>query len=187
MEFLETRFSSFVRQLFVWSGIPLRVIDEGLKIVAIGIFVSAGLKISPTIAMLAVGLITLLYTVAGGLWGVVITIFVQFVLVCTAVLMLVPLAWRAAGGWNHFISAVPPDFLRPAHAPYTWEYIGAFLIFSGLSLAGNWSLIQRFYCARNDRECLRRRFVCKFAVPPAASLVDFHGDVRAGIHSTARI
>ena len=153
MEFLETRFSSLVRQLFAWSGIPLRVIDEGLKIVAIGIFVSAGLKISPIIAMVAVGLITLLYTVAGGLWAVVITVFVQFVLVSTAVLMLVPLAWRAAGGWKHFISAVPPDFLRPVHVPYTWEYIGAFLVLSGLSLAGNWSLIQRFYSARNDREC----------------------------------
>ena len=153
MEFLETRFSSLVRQLFAWSGIPLRVIDEGLKIVAIGIFVSAGLKISPSIAMVAVGLITLLYTVAGGLWAVVITVFVQFVLVSTAVLMLVPLAWRAAGGWKHFISAVPPDFLRPVHVPYTWEYVGAFLVLSGLSLAGNWSLIQRFYSARNDREC----------------------------------
>jgi Na+/proline symporter len=83
---------------------------------------------------------------------VVITVFVQFVLVCTAVLILVPLAWRAAGGWDDFISAIPPDFLRPAHVPYTWEYVSAFLIFSGLSLAGNWSLIQRFYCARNDRE-----------------------------------
>jgi Na+/proline symporter len=153
MEFLETRFSSLVRQLFAWSGIPLRVIDEGLKIVAIGIFVSAGLKISPIIAMVVVGLITLLYTVAGGLWAVVITIFVQFVLVSTAVLMLVPLAWRAAGGWKNFISAVPPDFLRPVHVPYTWEYVGAFLVLSALSLAGNWSLIQRFYCARNDREC----------------------------------
>ena len=153
MEFLEARFSSLVRQLLAWSGIPLRVIDEGLKIVAIGIFVSTGLKISPIIAMVAVGLITLLYTVAGGLWAVVITVFVQFVLVSTAVLMLVPLAWRAAGGWKHFISAIPPDFLRPAHAPYTWEYVGAFVVLSGLSLAGNWSLIQRFYCARNDREC----------------------------------
>ncbi len=152
MEFLETRFSSLVRQLFLWSGIPLRVIDEGLKIVAIGIFVSAGLKISPVIAMVAVGLITLLYTVAGGLWAVVITVFVQFVLVTTAVLMLLPLALRSAGGWQHFISAVPPDFLRPAHVPYTWEYVGAFLILSGLSVAGNWSLIQRFYSARDDRE-----------------------------------
>jgi Na+/proline symporter len=153
MQFLETRFSSLARQLFAWSGIPLRVIDEGLKIVAIGLFVSAGLKISPSIAMIAVGLITLLYTVAGGLWAVVITVFVQFVLVSTAVLMLVPLAWRAAGGWKHFIFAVPQGFLRPVHVPYTWEYVSAFLVLSGLSLAGNWSLIQRFYCARNDREC----------------------------------
>jgi Na+/proline symporter len=153
MQFLETRFSSLLRQLFAWSGIPLRVIDEGLKIVAIGLFVSAGLKIPPLSAMIAVGLITLLYTVAGGLWAVVITVFVQFVLVTTAVLMLVPLAWRAAGGWQHFLAAVPPGFLRPAHVPYTWEYVGAFVVLSGLSLAGNWSLIQRFYCARNDREC----------------------------------
>jgi Na+/proline symporter len=152
MEFLETRFSSTMRQLFVWSGIPLRLIDEGLKIVAIAIFVAAGLKTSPAAAMLAVGLITLFYTVAGGLWGVVITIFVQFVLVSTALVMLVPLAWQAAGGWSHFISAIPADFLRPAHPPYTWEYIAAFSIFSALSLAGNWSLIQRFYCARSDRE-----------------------------------
>ena len=30
--------------------------------------------------------------------------------------------------------------------------MGAFLVLSTLSLAGNWSLIQRFYSARNDRE-----------------------------------
>jgi SSS family transporter len=169
MEFLETRFSSLVRQLFVWSGIPLRVIDEGLKIVAIGIFVAAGLKISPIIAMVAVGLITLLYTVAGGLWAVVITVFVQFVLVSTAIFMLLPLAWRSAGSWQHFISAVPPDFLRPAHPPYTWEYVGAFLILSGLSLAGNWSLIQRFYSARNDRAARGVGWLASmlfFLVPP---------------------
>ena len=151
MEFLEARFSSLIRQLFLWSGIPLRVIDEGLKIVAIGIFVAAGLKISPMLAMVAVGVITLLYTVAGGLWAVVITVFVQFVLVSTAVLMLLPLAWRSVGSWQHFLSAIPPDFLRPAHTPYTWEYVGAFLVLSTLSLAGNWSLIQRFYSARSDR------------------------------------
>jgi len=170
MEFLETRFSSSVRQILAWSGIPLRVIDEGLKIVAIGIFVSAGLKISPVIAMVGVGLITLLYTVAGGLWAVVITIFVQFVLVSTAVLTLVPLAWRAAGGWQHFVSAVPPGFLFPAHAPYTWQYVGAFLVLSTLSVAGNWSLIQRFYCARDDGEARGVGWLASllfFLLPPA--------------------
>jgi len=34
---------------------------------------------------------------------VVITVFVQFVLVSTAVLMLLPLAWRSVGSWQHFL------------------------------------------------------------------------------------
>ncbi len=152
MEFLEKRFSPFLRQLFLWSGIPLRLIDEGLKIVAIGIFVSAGMRISPVLAMTAVGLITLLYTVAGGLWAVVITVLVQFVLVSAAIILMLPLAWRFMGSWQHFLSAVPQDFLKPAHPPYTWSYVGAFIVLSTLSLAGNWSLIQRFYSARTDQE-----------------------------------
>jgi SSS family transporter len=153
VEFLETRFSPAVRQVFVWSGIPLKIIDEGLKIVAIGIFVSAGMRISPSGAMIAVGMITLVYTVLGGLWAVAITDFVQFVLVTTGILLLVPLTLSAAGGWHHFVAAVPADFFRVVHPPYNWTYVAAFLVLSSLSLAGNWSLIQKFYSARSDREC----------------------------------
>ncbi len=170
VEFLETRFSPAVRQVFVWSGIPLKVIDEGLKIVAIGIFVSAGMQISPLLAMTAVGAITLLYTVLGGLWAVVITDFVQFVLVSTAILLLVPLTWRAAGGPARLASFVPPGFFHPVHTPYTWAYVGAFLVLSTLSLAGNWSLIQKFYSARSDRECRGVGWLASllfFLLPPA--------------------
>ncbi len=153
VEFLETRFSPAVRQVFVWSGIPLKVIDEGLKIVAIGIFVSAGMKIPPLVAMLTVGTITLVYTVLGGLWAVVITDFVQFVLVSTAIVILVPLSLHAAGGIERFVSIVPQGFFHPVGVPYSWSYVGAFLVLSSMSLAGNWSLIQKFYSARSDRDC----------------------------------
>lgn len=151
-QFLEERFSPMIRQLFVWSGIPLKVIDEGLKIVAIGIFVSAGLGISATKAMLAVGITILLYSVLGGLWAVVVTDFVQFILVTGGILLLLPLSWRAAGGWKHFAASVPRGFFRPVHAPYGWGYVVAFLVLSALSLSGNWSLIQKFYSARSDQE-----------------------------------
>ncbi|MGO8787436.1 MAG: sodium:solute symporter family transporter [Terriglobia bacterium] len=170
VEFLETRFSPAVRQVFVWSGIPLKVIDEGLKIVAIGIFVSASMRISPWVAMIAVGVITLIYTMLGGLWAVVITDFVQFVLVTTGVLLLVPLTLNAVGGWRHFVAAVPGDFFRPVHPPYDWTYVGAFLVLSTLSVAGNWSLIQKFYSTRNDRECRGVGWLASllfFLLPPA--------------------
>jgi solute:Na+ symporter, SSS family len=151
-EFLETRFSSPVRQLFVWSTVPLKIFDDALKIVAIGLFVSAGLKMSPTGAVIAVGLVTIFYTMLGGLWAVVITDFVQFVLVATGVLLLAPLTLRAAQGWHHVADVLPAGFFHPIHKPYGWGYVGSFLVLSTLSAAGNWSLVQRFYSARSDRE-----------------------------------
>ncbi len=151
-EFLERRFSPLTRQILAWSGIPLRVIDEALKIVAIGIFVSAGLNISPTGAMLAVGLTILVYAVLGGLWAVVVTVFVQFVLVSGAVVLLLPLAWRAAGGWDNFVGAVPAGFFAPANPTYSWPYLAAFLVLVCVSTAGNWAMVQKFYSARSDRE-----------------------------------
>jgi Na+/proline symporter len=150
-EFLETRFSSGVRQLFVWSTLPLKILDDALKIAAIGIFVAAALKVSPDGTAVAIGLVTLLYTVLGGLWAVVITDFVQFVLVSTGILLLAPLALHAAGGWHHVAAVLPREFFLPVRKPYTWGYVASFLLLTTLSYAGNWSLIQRFYSARSDR------------------------------------
>ncbi len=168
-QFLEERFSPSIRQLFVWSGVPLKVIDEGLKIVAIGIFVSAGLGISAPWAMVAIGITILLYSVAGGLWAVVVTDFVQFILVTGAILLLLPLSYRAAGGWTHFLKNVPHDFFSPVHTPYVWSYVFGFLVLSCLSLSGNWSLIQKFYSARSDRESVRMGWLASalfLALPP---------------------
>ena len=154
-QFLEKRFSPSIRQLFVWSGVPLKIIDESLKVVAIGIFVSAGLGISATTSMVAIGLTILIYSVAGGLWAVVVTDFVQFVLVTGGVLLLLPLSYRATGGWTHFVHTVPRGFFHPVQPPYVWSYVVAFLVLSCLSLSGNWSLIQKFYSARSDREAVQ--------------------------------
>jgi solute:Na+ symporter, SSS family len=168
-EFLERRFSPLVRQVFAWSGVPLKVIDEGLKIVAVGIFVSAGLKISAWSSMLCVGLTIILYAAMGGLWAVVVADFIQFVLVAGSVILLLPLAFRAAGGWVHLRATLPHQTLAAVHQPFGWLYIGAFFVLNTMSLAGNWSLIQKFYSARSDREARQIGWLASvlfFVLPP---------------------
>jgi solute:Na+ symporter, SSS family len=169
-EFLETRFSPVVRQLFVWSTVPLKIFDDALKIVAIGLFVSTGLTISPTGAAIAVGLVVVLYTMLGGLYAVVITDFVQFILVASGVLLLAPLTLRAAGGWHDVIHKLPEGFFHPVYGPYNWMYVASYLVLSVLSATGNWSLVQRFYSARSDREARGIGWtaaVLFFLLPPA--------------------
>jgi SSS family solute:Na+ symporter len=169
-EFLEQRFSPGVRQLFVWSGIPLKVADEGLKIVAIGTFVSTGLKLPAAQTMIVLGITILLYAVMGGLWAVVITDLVQFILVTSTVVLLVPLSWRAARGWTHVSQLTPPEFFHVVRAPYGWGYVGSFFILTLLSYSGNWSLIQKFYSARSDDEAAGLGWLACLlflALPPA--------------------
>jgi solute:Na+ symporter, SSS family len=151
-EFLKKRFSPLVQQVLAWSGVPLKVIDEGLKIVAIGIFVSAALNVPAWISMSCAGATIIVYATLGGLWAVVVTDFIQFVLVSGAVILLLPLTLQAAGGYRHFRAAMPAQFFAPVHEPFSWVYVGSFLVLNTISLSGNWSLIQKFYSVRTDRE-----------------------------------
>jgi len=154
-EFLERRFSRTVQQLIALSGIPLKIIDEGLKIVAVGVFVSVGLHIPAWISIVCVGVTIVVYAALGGLWAVVVTDFIQFVLVAGVVVLLLPLTLRAAGGWTQVRARLPGDMFSIVHEPFGWLYVAAFLVLNTISLSGNWSLIQKFYSARTDRDAVR--------------------------------
>ena len=155
VEFLERRFSAGLRQVFAWSGIPLKVVDEGLKIIAVAVFVSTGLGVSLNAAIVLTGVIIVVYTTLGGLWAVFITDFIQFVLVTVAVVLLLPLSLQKTGGVSAFVSQAPEGFFDPLHAPYGAFYLVGFVLLVSLSLAGNWSLIQRFYASRSETDARR--------------------------------
>ncbi len=154
IEYLEVRFSSELRQFVAWQGIPLRIVDDAMKLVAIGLFISAGLGFDLQQSVLWSGLIMLTYTMLGGLWAVTVTDFVQFIVMAVAVIILVPLSIQASGGLTAAFSNISPDRLHIFHPPeYDWFYFAASMIFVILSSSSvSWSLIQRFYSVPNEKE-----------------------------------
>jgi hypothetical protein len=54
VEFLETRYGAWFRQLFAWSGFPLRIADNGLRLYSLGVFVAVATTRLPSIAIVAV-------------------------------------------------------------------------------------------------------------------------------------
>lgn len=154
IEYLEVRFSPLMRQIVAWQGIPLRVIDDSMKLVAIGLFVSAGLGLDLQQTVLWSGLIMLTYTMLGGLWAVTVTDFIQFIVMAVAVIILVPLSIQESGGLVAAFSNIPSDHFNIFHPPeYDWFYFAVsmiFVLFSSSSVS--WSLIQRFYSVPNEKE-----------------------------------
>ncbi len=150
VEYLETRFNAPVRQFFSWSGIAFRLMDNMVRLYAIGVFISAATPLSINQAVLMAGLVVTLYTVVGGLWAVVLSDLLQFVVLLVAVVMMVPLSLQAAGGLAEMRAVVPEHFTffqGPRGVPL---FLVVYYIMVLIKYNGNWSFIQRFYSVRDE-------------------------------------
>ena len=150
VEFLEERFSPAVRQLFSWGGLGFRVLDNMVRLYAIGVFLSAATPLGLDTSILLAGIVVVLYTVVGGLWAVVMTDVVQFVVLITATFLLVPLSYEAAGGWAGIEAA------RPGHLSFFGGsrgellFLAVYYVMFAIKNNGNWAFIQRFYSVRDE-------------------------------------
>jgi len=153
IEYLESRYGPTMRQLVAWHGIPVKVIDDALKLVAIAVFIGASLGLPVDKVLVWSGVIILAYTFMGGLWAVVVTDFVQFAVMLAAVLVLLVLSLSSAGGIGRVLSNAPEGFLWPVNAEYNWIYLASMIFLYALSMSSvHWQLIQRFCCVPTERE-----------------------------------
>lgn len=159
VEFLERRFNNLIRQLFAWAGIPMKLFEDGLKIFATSLFLATSVGISVKVAILACGVVTIFYTLLGGLWALVVTDYVQFLMKSLAMLLLLPLAIWKAGGLSHAFVNAPPAFFHPVNGPYNWIYLVGFMVLITMSYNGSWALAQKYYSVRDSREASKAAYL----------------------------
>ena len=155
VEFLETRYHEGVRQLYVWARMPVQLIDNSARVFALAFFVHTATGLSLNISILACGLITLSYTLLGGLWAVTVTDVVQFIVLLTATVVLMPLSVKAVGGWSSLRAALPEGHLQLFNEHMQPDFWLAFLAVMIVAFNSNWALVQRFYCVPDERSARR--------------------------------
>lgn len=152
VEYLETRFNAPIRQIFSWGGVLTKVLDDMVKLYSIGLFVTAASGIPFSTAVLFCGLVVAVYTVIGGFWAVIVTDVIQFVILFFATLILVPLAYQAAGGWSHMQEVIPANMQLLNGKKGTIPYILVYYLMIIIKYNGNWTFIQRFYSAKTEED-----------------------------------
>ncbi|MEO6964623.1 MAG: hypothetical protein ABI076_01835, partial [Acidobacteriaceae bacterium] len=158
VEFLATRFNRPVQQLLAWAAIPMKIFDDALKVFATGLFVSVATGVSLPWSIVVSGIVMVAYTFFGGLWALVVTDYVQFLMKVLAILLLLPLAIVAAGGIRPAFSGLPVGFLAPVNGPYSWLYVVGFATFLVISYNATWSLAQKYYSVRDEREASKAAY-----------------------------
>ncbi|MFC2076368.1 sodium:solute symporter family protein [candidate division KSB1 bacterium] len=177
-EYLEERFNLPVSQLLAWTYVPIRSIDNGMRLYSMSIFLGVATGLDLRVTIITAGIVVILYTMLGGVWAVAVTDVIQFIVLTVAILIVLPLSIVAVGGFSGFISGSPPGFFSPTNGPYDWWYIGGFAVFSILAYAGNWPVAQRYYSVPDDRDAKKAGYLASalsltspilWCIPPMAA------------------
>lgn len=153
VEYLESRYSPALRQLFAWQGVPVKIVDDGIKLVATGTFISICTGIDKRWSILGAGGIMLIYTFMGGLWAVAVTDFIQFVVLAAGIFVILPLSLHKAGGLSAILDNAPDGFFKLTSPEFdTWYILPLILLYCLAWSSINWSLIQKYYCVPTESD-----------------------------------
>jgi Na+/proline symporter len=109
-------------------------------------------------------LLTGAYVSVSGLWGVLVTDLLQFVVKLAMTIVLAVVAVRAAGGLDHMVHTLGPERLAfvPPVADSTWMPVLSFAVcvgvqwwaawYPGAEPGGGGYVAQRIFSAKNERE-----------------------------------
>ncbi|HPO15774.1 MAG TPA: hypothetical protein PLI09_20195 [Candidatus Hydrogenedentes bacterium] len=155
VEYLETRFGPALRQVFAWQGIPVIIIDDAIKLLATGTFVSICTGLPKSSSIILCGGIMLVYTFMGGLWAVAVTDFIQFIVLGIGLMVILPLSIGKAGGITAILNNSPEGFFNFSAPEFPWSYILPLILLYALSWSVNWALVQRYYCVPREKDALK--------------------------------
>ena len=165
-EFLTVRFGHRSVSFYTISGIVARAVHTAVALYAVAVVMCALIKVpegsilastglagdSPEgflsiwWALLILGTIALVYTIAGGFLAVLMTDVIQFGVLFAVVVFMIPLSFNAVGGLNRFIdgAAQISGFLSGTSPTYTWLWLALWVVLNVSMIGGDWPFVQRY-------------------------------------------
>lgn len=143
-EYIGRRFGTRTQQFYTLLIMIYSLFSTAAVLYPVGKMVNVVTDIPINTCILVIGGIIILYTAAGGLWAVLVTDVVQFVILTAAVLIVIPLALHHVGGMNKFVQHAPDRFFNLLNPEYSFGFFLAFMAYQIVYIGGNWAYVQRY-------------------------------------------
>ena len=169
IDYIAKRYTPKMCSFLAVLGLPMQLLDNALKLLAIGTVVGVGMGFPLFWSICASGVIIVLYTFLGGLKATLACDFIQFIVILIVVFTLPVLCLDklssldgGAGlvhGFQVFLDRVPDGFFNFTAGKYTWMYMLVFFCCVGSTLSTNWSLVQRYYSTRSEKDARKMAYL----------------------------
>lgn len=172
-EFLRMRFGGSIVQFYTWFKGSLTLFSTGGAVYALSKIVTALMPLpeghfladpatghlSVPLTSLALCIIVIAIAFAGGLWAVLVTDVLQFVILTVSVVFVVPLMLMKVGGWGSFLEAAPEGFLAPVVEDYSAWFLVSWMIVNFFVFAADWSFVQRWVCVPTAKDAKKAAYL----------------------------
>ncbi|WP_202016424.1 sodium:solute symporter family protein [Chryseolinea lacunae] len=150
-EFIGLRFDIKTQQFYTVLVLFLSLAHTASVLYPVGKMVQLATPFSLNTCIVVIGLVVILYTAAGGLWAVLVTDVVQFIILMAAVVIVIPASLADVGGMQQFINKAPAHFFEPFNEDYTALFMLAFVGYQTYYIGGNWAYVQRYTSVSTER------------------------------------
>ena len=143
-EFIRQRLGLKVQKVYIFIFTVVNLFIKGSVLYPVSKLVSTSLDLPLMQTTIVLGFLMISYTAAGGLWAVMVTDILQFVVLTASVFILLPISFERIGGIENLNHVLPPDFFDLLNGEYTIGFIVAFTLYHISYIAGNWTFVQRY-------------------------------------------
>ncbi len=160
MGYLDERFNEGTRQTFSVVSVFFQIFMAATVLYGLGLLMASSCGVPLVGTIVVCGLIVLIYSTLGGLWAVVVTDFLQAVILMPFCLVLVGSSLLRVGGLDGLYHALPGGMVS-LHLPsqYGWIYVVAWTLM--VSVGYNTSaMAQRYFSVDDERSAKRVAGLC---------------------------
>ena len=100
--------------------------------------------------MVIFGVIVVAYTMMGGLWAVLMTDVLQFLVLTVVVLLVAALMVSGIENKEAFLDAAPEGFFSPVGGGYGWLFLFGWVTIHFFMIGAEWAFVQRFLSVRKS-------------------------------------
>lgn len=155
LEYLETRFNVSVHQISTWSGLLMRLLDNMIRLYAIGIFLCAVTPLTIVQSVVIIGILVVIFTIMGGLWSATVLSTIQFVGLIFITIILLPLSLNEVGGLSG-IAEIHPMHINPVNGQKGFPlWLIAYYVMITIKYNSSWTFIQRQYCVKDEKSAVK--------------------------------
>lgn len=165
-EYVCLRFGEAAVQFYIWIMMAFRILGSAVSLYGLAVLLTPLMPLAdgnpfqdPETGFFAVkwaiiilGVVVVTYTMAGGLWAVLMTDVVQFIILTLSVVFVVVLLLLQLDDLSEAMGEVPAHFFDLTHGEFTWYFLVAWTLINFVIVGAEWVFAQRYISVQSPSD-----------------------------------